>query len=180
MTVDFDYIGKPSEGLTRVKIGIHPKYKCGFINSSNEIVIPLIYSNVRNFSEGLAAVRCGNWASDKWGFINKSGTSVIPCIFSKVRNFHNGMTKGIYNGVWYFINRQGERVFCLKKYDGSSKFNNGYAQVWNRNPDDYNDLNITTVDPLGNIIVPKEEIKEEPRNEALVKFFGYLKVKLCD
>ena len=178
MKVGFDYIGKPSEGLIRVKKGIYPNYKCGFINSSNEIVIPLIYSNVRNFSEGLAAVRCGNWASDKWGFINKSGILVIPCIYSKVRNFHNGMSKGIYNGEWYFINSQGERIFCLKGYDGSSKFNNGFAQVWNRNSDDYNDLTIITVDTLGNIIEPKEEIKEEPRNVAVEKFLEYLMDKL--
>ena len=154
MVTNFDYIGKPSEGLIRVKKGIYPNYKCGFINSNNEIVIPLIYANVRNFSEGLAAVRCGNWASNKWGYINTTGKLVIPCIYNHPRPFREGMAKVQYNKEWYFIDKMGNRIISLKGYDGSSQFRNGYAQVWNVNPNDIYKRTIYTINKLGEIVQP--------------------------
>lgn len=103
MINDYDYIGKKSEGLLRVKKGIYPNYSCGFINEKGSLVIPLIYANVKNFSEGMAAVRLGNWASDKWGFINTLGELVIPCIYNYPRQFSSGMAKVVFNKEWYFI-----------------------------------------------------------------------------
>ncbi|MGE0079297.1 MAG: WG repeat-containing protein [Bacteroidales bacterium] len=178
MKVGFDYIGKPSEGLIRVKKGIYPNYKCGFINSSNEIVIPLIYANVRNFSEGLAAVRCGNWTSEKWGFINNAGELVIPCIYNNPCPFYGGMAKVQYNNEWFFIDKTGNRIISLKEYDGSSRFCNGFAKVWKVNPNNSSDTVIFTIDTLGKIIQPQTAPNEPSHNKAIEQFFDFLDNKL--
>ncbi|MDY0075684.1 MAG: WG repeat-containing protein [Acholeplasmataceae bacterium] len=74
----YDYIGKPSEGLIRVKNGLLRALSCGFINELGEQVIPLIYTGVRDFQEGLAAVKIGNFSTGKWGYINVQGELIIP------------------------------------------------------------------------------------------------------
>jgi len=152
METFFNYIGKSSEGFIRVKKGIHPNYKCGFINIDNEVVIPLIYANVRNFSDGMAAVRCGNWVSDKWGFINKNGELIIPCIYNNPRPFFEGMAKVQYKNEWFFIDKTGSRVISLKEYDGSSRFKFGFATVWKRSRQDYYDVTSYTIDTAGRVL----------------------------
>lgn len=126
----YDYIGKPSEGLIRVKKGVYPRYQCGFVNEQGEIVINPEYANVRDFSEGYAAVRFGNWASDKWGYINREGKLVVPCIYKYPYPFINGYAKVFLDGVWYIINPEGKRVLSLNDWDGSSKFSDGLIKVW--------------------------------------------------
>jgi len=155
----FDYVGKLSEGLIRVKKGIYPNYKCGFINVKGVLEIPLEYANVRDFSDGYAAVRCGNWVADKWRFINRKGELVIPCIYNYPYPFNDGYAKVIYNGEWFFINKKGDRIISLNEWDSSSKFSNGYATVWK-----YDDIRRiiekATIDSKG-IIVYRERIIEE-------------------
>lgn len=55
----------------------------GFVNDTGELVIPMIYDDVREFSMGYAAVKRGN----DWGFIDESGTEVIPSQFLRVGDF---------------------------------------------------------------------------------------------
>ena len=126
---NYDYIGKESEGLRRVKVGIYPNYKCGFIDDNNKLVIPLLYANARDFREGMAAVRIGNWASDNWGFINKEGELVIPIKYKYPRYFSDGLVKVILDNEWCFINKIGEKVISLNKYDGGGNFHKGFAVV---------------------------------------------------
>jgi len=38
----YDYVGKPSEGLIRVKIGKKTQFKCGFIDLAEKVIVPLI------------------------------------------------------------------------------------------------------------------------------------------
>ena len=44
--------------------------RCGFIDKTGEVVIPLEYDNTLEFHEGLVAVRNKKW---QWGFIDKTG-----------------------------------------------------------------------------------------------------------
>ena len=68
----YDYIGKVSEGLIRVKNGALRELSCGYINALGQEIIPLVYSGARDFHEGLAAVKIGNFSTGKWGFIQHS------------------------------------------------------------------------------------------------------------
>jgi hypothetical protein len=56
---NFEYIGKLSEGLIRVKKGVNPRNKCGFINSKGDVVISFSYDKVKPFRNGIAKVKQG-------------------------------------------------------------------------------------------------------------------------
>lgn len=170
---NYDYVGKYSEGLIRFKIGVFPYFKCGFIDITNKVVIPPIYSNVRDFHNGLARAKIGNWSSGKWGFINTSGELVIDFLFDKPRRFSDGYAKVVLNGEWCFINLKGEKVISLKDYDGGSSFHHGYAIVAKKKSDNYGYL-YGIIDKNGNEVVPCEVDSYEKR-----KYFDCGSLKHC-
>lgn len=149
----YDYEGKNSEGLIRVKNGTFPDLKCGYINDIGEEMIPLIYAGARDFHEGLAAVKIGNFSTGKWGFINTTGKLVIPFLFDKPRAFTCGLAKVIYNGEWCFVDRNGNKVISLKDYDGGSRFHNGYAIVTKKNGTPFDEL-FGIIDQTGKEVIP--------------------------
>lgn len=117
------------------------------------MVIPLIYSNVRDFHEGLAAVRIGNWASNKWGFIKMNGDLVIPILFENPRAFSDGYPKVILNNEWIFINKKGDKVISLKDYDGGSNFHKGFAIVYKVNESSKESV-YGIIDKTGTEVIP--------------------------
>jgi hypothetical protein len=129
----YDYIGKISEGLIRVKNGTLRELSCGYINLLGQEIIPLVYSGARDFHEGLAAVKIGNYSTGKWGYINIQGDLILPYLFDQPRAFSEGLAKVVYNDEWCFIDRHGNKVISLKNYTGSSNFHKGYAIVSKRN-----------------------------------------------
>jgi len=153
MTKKYDYIGKTSEGLIRVKNGVFPDLKCGYINEFGEEIIPLIYKGVKDFSDGMAAVKIGKFTDAKWGFINTVGELIIPYLFDKPRPFSCGMAKVVYNGEWCFIDKNGNKVISLKNYVGGSRFHNGLAIVKKQNGDFYDTLS-GVIDQTGEEVIP--------------------------
>lgn len=151
---DYFHLGKKSEGFIKVKTGTFENPKCGFLNEIHQIVIPLIYPNVKDFKEGLAAVRVGNWASNKWGFINTKGEMVIPPIFEHPRFFSSGLAKVILNNEWCFIDTSGNKIISLKGYDGSSSFHNGHALVWKSGVPYNNNTLFGIIDKTGTEVIP--------------------------
>lgn len=149
----YDYIGKISEGLIRVKNGTLRELSCGYINENGKEIIPLIYTGVRDFHEGLAAVKIGNFSTGKWGFINIQGELIIPYLFDKPRAFSDGLAKVVYNNEWCFIDRQGNQVISLKNYDNASKFHNGYAFVSQRN-NSFWEATFGVIDKTGAEVIP--------------------------
>jgi len=145
----YDYVGKPSEGLIRVKIGKIAQFKCGFIDLAEKVIVPLIYTNVRDFKEGKAAVRIGNWAMGKCGFINHKGELIIPCIFDKVYSFSDGIAKVIYNKKWYFIDTNGTFVIALDSFVSCSDFKNGIATIKQKIE---GNIHTVTIDKTGNVV----------------------------
>lgn len=84
-----------SEGLCPIQDLKTKKY--GFIDIDFNLVIPMEYEDVKEFSCGLAAVRKG----DKWGYIDKAGNVKIPFIFDEASSFKNGVAvvnKKVKNG----------------------------------------------------------------------------------
>lgn len=128
----YSVIGKLSEGFIRVAIGDRIcDRKYGFINSEGDVVIPLIYSGVKDFHEGLAAVKIENISNGKWGFINTKGELVISFLFLQPRHFSDGFAKVVYNSEWCFVDAMGEKLILLSDYKGSCSFRHGYALVKN-------------------------------------------------
>ena len=84
-----------SEGLCSVCDNDYKKF--GFIDKDFNVIIPMEYDEVEEFSCGLCAVRKG----DKWGYIDKQGNVKIPFIFDKASSFKTGVAvvnKKVRNG----------------------------------------------------------------------------------
>jgi hypothetical protein len=84
-------------------------HKTGFIDTSGALVIPVVYSNVRNFTEGLAAF----WQGKQWGFIDHKGQVSIKPQFDDVEwdGFQHGLCKAGASHKWGYINHQGHFVW---------------------------------------------------------------------
>ncbi|MBN1525499.1 MAG: WG repeat-containing protein [Spirochaetales bacterium] len=63
------------EGLARVRHVKMSPQKCGYIDKTGKVVIPVQYQDALAFSNGYAGVRMNN----KWGLIDKSGTLRVAC-----------------------------------------------------------------------------------------------------
>lgn len=97
----------------------------GFVNISNEIVVPLIFEDVFAFNEGLAQVKYDG----KWGFVDKTGYIAIKPQYESVSKFVEGYAGVEVNGKFGFINRQGELIIPAI-YDDIWAFSGGKAKVW--------------------------------------------------
>lgn len=67
---------------------IHDGDKIGFADKEDNLIIPCIWYDVKDFSEGLAVVKDNN---DLWGYINYHGDLVISCLFRDAYPFEGGM-----------------------------------------------------------------------------------------
>ncbi|WP_202801466.1 WG repeat-containing protein [Psychrobacter sp. PAMC 21119] len=52
-----------------------------------QVIIPIIYDDIRPFSESKAAVR----KDELWGYIDSSGKTVVPLNYLNAGSFHNGL-----------------------------------------------------------------------------------------
>jgi len=91
-----------SEGLAYV----FSNDKYGFVDTSDNIVIPIKYDYVRSFLEGLAGVKLNG----KCGFIDTTGKIVIPFVYESFSNFVKGLALVTINNKSFYINKKGECV----------------------------------------------------------------------
>ncbi len=116
-----------NEGLSAV----YQDDKCGFIDKTGDLVIPIEYEGAGYFFEGLARVK----KNDKWGFIDKSGDLVIDYQYDFARDFREGraaVNKGStsrgFGGKWGYINDSGEEIVSIV-YDIAGDYQEGLAPV---------------------------------------------------
>lgn len=98
--------------------------KRGFIDSSDKVIIPLVYDMATNFKEGLAHVK----RNDKWGFIDKTGKEIIPFVYDDAGFFSEGFANVKLNGKSGFIDKTGKEIIPCK-YDRVGFFSQGIADV---------------------------------------------------
>lgn len=67
---------------------IHEEDKYGFADKEGNVIIPCIWSEVKEFSEGVCVVKDIN---QLYGFMNFLGELVIPCVFREAYSFEGGM-----------------------------------------------------------------------------------------
>jgi hypothetical protein len=98
----YDVQGPFCCGLARVK----KDHKWGYIDTTGNIVIPIKYQEVENFSENLARVRQGR----KWGLYDNTGKEIIKPTFDYIGPFVNGKAKVLIEAEEYYMNTEGVRV----------------------------------------------------------------------
>ncbi|MHC1718667.1 MAG: WG repeat-containing protein [Acidaminococcaceae bacterium] len=97
----------------------------GFIDIKGDVIIPLQFAEVGEFSEGLAAAQ--DVESGKWGYIDRIGTFIISPQFRTAGFFSEGLAGvRIEDSDGWFINHSGELV--IQGYDGGS-VQNGLVPV---------------------------------------------------
>lgn len=121
--VDLDDFLPFSEGLTPIKSRVSGK--CGYINKSLQMVIPVSFKAACPFSEELAAVEN---ADGLWGFIDTKGKLVIPYTFTySPGRFSTGLAKvqGA-DGKYGYVNKENKMVIA-PRYVYATTFYKGYA-----------------------------------------------------
>jgi hypothetical protein len=147
----------------------------GFINRSGEVVMPLCFDAVGDFSEGLARFE----RDGHWGYIDTRGSVVIEPKFPWAEEFSEGLAKvqvsgstlGI-DGRWGFIDKTGAVVIPPDYKEGHGEksnigsdgtddsFHDGLAKV---------ELNGKTgyIDKTGKLAIPTEFAYAYPFAEGL-------------
>jgi WG containing repeat len=92
---------------------VEEHWRGGFIDRAGQIVIPLCFDGVGEFSEGLARFE----RDGRWGYIDPAGNIVIEPTFPWAEEFHEGLahvqvsgTVLGYDGRWGYIDRTGKIV----------------------------------------------------------------------
>lgn len=116
---DIKYIKK---GL----IAVRQQGKWGFVNTQNQVVIPLIYDRVGTFYNDWVSV----YSQGKAGVINSKGQIVIPVKlnYEEIGSFSEGFASVRRGDKWGVINNQGKEVVALK-YDQITNFVFGISTV---------------------------------------------------
>jgi hypothetical protein len=98
--------------------------KCGFIDKTGIIRVPIIYDEAYKFSEGLAAVKL----KQKYGYVDKTGKEVIPIMYEMVGGFYEGFAAVQLLGKWGYIEKTGKPI-ALPQYNMAYPFREGLAAV---------------------------------------------------
>ncbi len=106
--------------------------KWGFINTKNEIAIPLQYPQVKPFAEGKALVNLSSSSiKAQWQLIDKAGKSIFEFkegVSPVDKRYWEGAFRVLENGQMYFLNLKGEKI-GTESFEKTKIFKNGLVQV---------------------------------------------------
>lgn len=109
----YDKVGV--EILTEGKFPVIKGQKIGFIDTTNKLVIPIIYSDVMGFKDNVAMIYNGN----KWAMVNKAGTFLTQFVFDDVLGLQDKTATVVIAGKTGYVDNTG-------KYILRCKFSRGY------------------------------------------------------
>lgn len=140
--------GNFEDGLCPVRVN----GKCGYINTTGNVVIPCVYETVGQFKNECAIVKQGG----KYGLINKYGDSLIPCEKSNGEDVplpHDGV-------ICINIGTSEKRVFKCIDINGNHlftkaafvpfEFSEGVATIWSQD-----DKGEGVINKKGEYIIPE-------------------------
>jgi hypothetical protein len=147
----FDWMEDFSEGLSAVHVYEKSQFaegdprrldewrqkKCGYVDTSGKLVIPLQYTAAGSFSEGLAPVyvggvdrMCTGLDSGHWGYINTKGEMVIKPQFSLAKPFSEGLACVSFDGNNYgWIDKTGKFAIKMRRLRIAMSFHDGVARI---------------------------------------------------
>ena len=130
-------------------------WKYGIVNSSNEIVLPIAYSQIYaygGFSEGLCNVSLSETYMGKSvdGYIDKYGNIIIPFEYEYSGSFSEGLAVVGKNNKYGYIDKYGTLVIPYE-YDGADIFSEGLAAVCKDEKWGY-------INSSGEVIIPFEYV----------------------
>ena len=124
----------------RSKVQKNNKY--GYIDTSEQLVIPAIYDNAIPFDNGMAQVSING----KWGYIDTNGKMITSIKYDETNAIVDDRAAIMKDGKWGYINSNGKEVVKLQ-YEGAMTFIEGLAAVKKKDKWGF-------IDKAGNIIIP--------------------------
>lgn len=98
------------EGIAKVR----KRNKFGFIDTSEKIVIPVVFDEIRDYKYGVAAAKKGK----NWGFIDKAGNWVVKNNYDEVEDFSElGLSSVTHKFKSGIINKEGKIIVPIQ-FDG--------------------------------------------------------------
>ena len=79
-------IDKFIDGIAIASKEIDDEYKYGFINKKGEVIVPMNYDRVEEFSNDVALIV----QNGKYGFVNEKGEEVVHCTYDFAFSFEEG------------------------------------------------------------------------------------------
>jgi len=153
------------------------KGKCGYIDRTGGVAIPLQFNEAYDFSEGLARVIVG----DKFGFIDKTGKIVIQPQFGLALDFTEGlapMTDDPIDGKWGYIDKYGKTVIA-PQFKSAKYFLEGLAPV-----EVYSEKGLVYerarskllslwgyIDKTGSFVIPPQFVQAFPFTNGVARFW---------
>lgn len=142
--------------------------KVGYINSLGEVIVPMNFEYIGNYSDELTVVRVG----DKFGFINKDNKLVIDAIYDNAYGFNNGYARVIKNDetrekgyIEYIIDTSGNIVSEIE--DDIVNISDYYDDLLVATKIIGEDTKIGYVNRLGETIIPYIYDEVYPFKEGL-------------
>lgn len=125
--------------------------KCGFINTTGELVVPFIYDDAEIFSDGLAMIE----RDGTIGYINTKGIEIIPPKFIDGFDCSEGFisVNETNSDGWIVFSSDGNEATQFYNYDFVGQFKNGYAVA-------EKDGNYGIIDTQGQALIPCTSEKE--------------------
>ena len=132
---EYDYIGLFGDGLAAVRKGDIYGGKCGYIDKTGKVAIPLEYMSAGDFSEGLAFVGKAVDGEGKYFYIDTAGKIAIDLGgYANGRTFRGGIAlversdfQGIFS-VYEYIDKEGNKVTPVR-YPCAYDFSEGLAWI---------------------------------------------------
>lgn len=153
--------GDGLDGLAWVK---NETGKCGYIDKTGKVVLPLEYDGAGSFYNGLAPVaKQDDDGNNKYGYIDKTGAIVVPLEYDEAYVFSEGLAlvgkkDADGNYKYGYIDKMGKVVIPLEygisSYDGDWGFSNGLARIVEKDADGHEKYGY--IDKTGKIVVPIE------------------------
>ena len=133
--------GDFSDGLAHV--WLRKDEKCGYIDTTGNLVIRIPCEHAENFSEGMALIQMGRLVQvgdllqgAKFGYIDNTGNMVVSAQFDQAGDFSEGLAPVETNGKWGYLDKMGKFVI-EPQFDSASEFSEGLACVTHAGEDGY-------------------------------------------
>lgn len=166
--LEYDSVGEVQLGIAIVERNDY----YGIINSSGQLIVPLIYTYISDFRNHLAAAYIG----EKGCFIDNNGNQVTPMIYDDISlsmqgdlfapKFSCGLVLVRVEGKYGFVNKAGEQVI-ESVYDSAQDFSTKGLSIVKR------DNKWGIINSKGEIVI---EIKYDKIFEINKK--GYISVEI--
>lgn len=103
---------------------------------------------------------------EKYGYINKNGKIAIPMDFDYADDFKEEWAITLKNGIWSFIDKNGNTVLTMNLSSNIKRVNNfseGIAVFWENRT-----LKCGCIDKKGNVIIPLQKYSLEEFHDGLI------------